>query len=127
MQTLTYGLVKPTSGTKGSDFFPALEDNFEQIDGHTHNGTNSPKLTSASTTGVQINVPAASWAATGVTGLYSQTVTLPAALPYSTSHISFQESVSGDVFLLQVEKVSETVFEVFCNDSSLTFKAIVTT
>lgn len=127
MQTLTYGLVKPTSGTKGADFFPALEDNFVQLDGHNHDGANSAKLPSSSVAAANIVVPSASWAATPVTGLYSQTVALPANLPYSTCHISLQEQTTRDVYLLQVEKVSESAFEVFCNDPTLSFVAVVTT
>lgn len=127
MQTLPYGLKKPTSGDKGTAFFPALEDNFEQLDGHLHNGSDSPKLPSSSSYGVSLAVPAASWQPSSVAGLYQQNVTLPSTLPYSTSNICFKGNPDGAEYLLQVEKVSETVFTVFCNDVTKSFTAVVTT
>jgi len=46
MITLTFGILKPQNGDKGSVFFPALEDNLQQLNDHNHDGFNSSKISS---------------------------------------------------------------------------------
>ena len=120
MQTLTYGMQIPETGDIGSDFFPALEDNFTQLDAHSHNGTDSPKLSGSSMNAYTQNISSASWVAVaGVSGLYKQVVTMSGGLQYDNYIPTFKESVTKDVLLLTVEKETANTYTVYCNDNTL--------
>ena len=129
--TLSYGFEKPATGDKGSVFWPALEDNIQQLNDHTHNGTDSARLTSV---GMQANVQSvttAGWSSVGG-GLYRQTVTLPAALTavggvYNDYNIQIRNAAATErVLLLPIEKVSTTSFYVWINDNTIALKVIYT-
>lgn len=126
MQTLTYGLKLPENGDKGSIWFPALEDDITQLDGHSHNGTDSAKLTTASINNTTQSILAVNWVAVGDgTGRYYQNITLPAALSYDTINISFKTTAATvDPLLLDVEKITASSYKVFINDNSLSLTAI---
>ncbi len=124
MQTLTYGLKLPESGDEGTTLFDALEDNITQLDGHTHNGVNSPSLTAASIVGVTASISSGSWAAYGgPTGFYRQTVTLPAGFSFDTVSITIRESVTGSPIFPTIEKVSATQYRVYTTNNTLSFTA----
>lgn len=120
MTTLTYGLKRPTTRDSGSALWTALEGNITQLDGHTHNGVNSPLLTAASSAVVTQSVPSASWSATSQ-GNYRQLITL-SGLTYDNINISFKNA-SGHPTFLEVEKVSSTTYYVYTNDNSVTYTA----
>lgn len=122
MLTLTYGVKKPESGDRGSVFWPAMEDNFQQLNDHTHNGTDSAKLTSASVTDVVQTIAAASWVAQGG-GTYKQTVTMPGGMAYDDFGIVFKLS-TGDIIYPSVAKVGASSYDVWINDNTLTLKAV---
>lgn len=122
--TLTYGLVRPATGDRGSVFFPALEDNITQLDAHDHDGTDSAKLTTASSNTVTASVSSGSWSSTGSIGLYRQLITLPASLSYDTIQIFFRDPTSGETYWLRHEKVSASTFYVYINDNSLSLTAV---
>jgi hypothetical protein len=125
MQTLTYGMKIPETGDAGSVFFPALEDNFEQLDIHTHNGTNSPRLTAGSSDAVTQTVAAAGWVAT-TNGTYRQLLTIPGTLSaFDSVRPSFRNS-TGDYLYLNTEKVTSNTYYVYINDNSLTLTAVYT-
>lgn len=123
MQTLSYGFLLPDDGDLGPVVFPALEANIQQLNDHTHNGTNSSLLTAASIAGVPVVVPFASWVAFGPTGHYRQLVTLPAGFSYDTVQISFRLS-TGEYLTPQVEKISATQYYVYTIDNTLDFVAV---
>ena len=119
MQTLSYGYKKPQTGDKGSIYFPALEDDIQRLNDHTHNGTDSAKLTAASITTVQGSISAASWGAvSGKTGLFFQEVSMPIGFTYDTYALSFRDT-AGDSLFLQTEKTGSGTYNVYCNDSAL--------
>lgn len=122
MLTLSFGFKKPQTGDKGSVFFPALETNFQLLNDHTHNGSNSAKLTAASSTVVTQAISSASWASQG-DGMYRQTITLPGTLKYDECQIGMKLSTGAQVFP-QVEKVSATTYYVYVNDNSLDLTAV---
>ena len=122
MLTLSYGFKKPQTGDNGSVFFPALEDDIQQLNDHTHNGTNSSKITIGALTQTTQTIAAGSWGA--VTGGFRQLVTIPGSLQFDDVVISFRDSTSGNYYDgLTVEKVSGTTYYVYINDNSITLKA----
>lgn len=123
MLTLSYGFYKPQTGDKGSVFFPRLEDNFQKLNDHTHDGANSSKITAASSNVVTQAVASGSWALVSL-GTYKQTVTLPAALAYDNIVIGFRDAATGHPLSLSVQKVSSTQYDVFINDNSLNLTAV---
>lgn len=122
MQTLSYGFLLPETGDLGPVVFPALEANIQQLNDHTHDGTNSSLLTAASIAGIPVAIPSGSWAAFGPTGHYRQLVTLPAGFSYDTVQISFRLS-TGEYLTPQVEKVSATQYYIYSIDNTLSFVA----
>jgi hypothetical protein len=127
--TLSYGFIKPATGDKGSVFWPALETDIQKMNDHTHNGSNSARISAAASTAVKQDVSAAGW--TLDSGIYSQTVTLPSALTsvggtYDDYAIEIRNGSTGDRVFLQTRKVSSTSFAVDTNDNSLTLKILYT-
>lgn len=86
--TLSKGFVKPTTGDRGETFFPILETNIQQLNDHTHNGSNSQLIATSSLSKGAVAVPDTGWTASGV--LYRQLVTMPASFEWSTSKLKFQ-------------------------------------
>ena len=123
MQTLTYGYKRPDSGDKGTTLFTALADNITRVDGHSHNGVDSPFLTAQAITGVPQTIAAGSWVSNGPTGFYRQLVTLPAGFDFDTVQISFRTS-GGEYVFPQVERVSTTQYYIYTIDNSVAFVAV---
>lgn len=121
MLTLSFGIKKPQTGDKGSLFWPAMEDNFQQQNDHDHDGVNSAKLTAASITGVSASVVAAGWVSVGG-GNYRQLVTTPASVTFDDYAMAFRITngpSAGFEINPSVEKVSNTTFYIYVNDNSL--------
>jgi hypothetical protein len=124
LQTLTYGSKQPETGDTGADgLFTWLQDNITLWDGHTHNGTNSARLTPASMAVITQSIASGSWGASIGDGLYRQTITISNSLDYDDIHITFKNSSGHQVFL-QCEKVSDTQFYVYTNDNTMTYTAV---
>lgn len=118
MQTLSYGYKKPQNTDTGDVIFEALEEDIQQLNDHTHDGSNSAPLSSQSA-----SLASANWAAAPVGGgLYRQLVSMPASLTYDVAQIWFKLS-SGEVVYPSVEKVSSTSYYVYTNDNTLTYVA----
>lgn len=122
MQTLSYGYKKPESGDRGSVFWPALEDDIQQLNDHSHSGVDSVKLTSSSVTAVVQTINSASWADQGG-GTYKQTVTMPGGMAYDDYGIIFKLS-AGDIIHPTVVKLTASTYDVYINDNTLTIKAV---
>lgn len=129
--TLTYGFVKPATGDKGSVFWPAMEDNFQQLNDHTHDGVDSSLLAAGGSRSVTQAVSAASWGADLGGGTYRQLVTLPAGLTstggtYDDFSIQLRDSTTGEPVLNRIAKVSSTTYYIYTNDNTLAIKAVYT-
>lgn len=122
MLTLSYGFKKPENGDKGGVFFPALSANMQLLNDHTHNGSDSARLTTAGATALTSTAAAASWSATSG-GTYRQTITLPAGLSYDTVAITARLS-TGEIVHPTIEKVSSTQYRVYTNDNSKTYTMV---
>lgn len=126
MQTLSYGYKKPQTGDKGSIFFPALEDNFQRLNDHDHDGLNSKKLSSTSVASYPQTLIAADWVGVG-DSLFRQLVTCPSTILVDEQNMRFQISSgpkAGHFFHPSVEKVSSNTYYVYINDSSLDVKVL---
>ena len=121
MLTLSYGFKKPEPGDKGDVFFPALQDNAQKLNDHTHNGTDSAKLTTLAMNSLTSTISSANWVASG--DVYRQLISMPAGLTFDNVVIGFRESVSTNTSYLNVEKVSSNSYYVYCNDSTKSFTA----
>ncbi len=73
MQTLTYGFQLPEDQDKGPIVFPALEQNIQQLNDHSHNGIDSATLDRLALDSIPQALSAASWSSVGG-GIYRQTV-----------------------------------------------------
>jgi len=125
MNTLLYGMQIPSTGDKGSVFFPAIEDNFTQLDAHTHDGLTSSKLATTSITHNTQALLAGGWLpVAGHTGLYYQLVTMPGGITYAAQRMIFTNTTTGDQLLLSAEKVTAGSYNVFINDNSLNVTAL---
>lgn len=125
MLTLTYGYFKPQTNDKGSVWFPALEDNFQRLNDHTHDGTNSALLPSSSInkTGFSSTIAAVDWS--GSAGVYTKLVTVPSGISGAATYndITYYDIVvknsSGDLIYPTITRNSASTFTVSVNDSSL--------
>lgn len=118
MLTLTKGFKKPQNPDTGDVFFPALENDIQQLNDHTHNGTDSQILALASQ-----SIASGAWtSAASKTGMYVQTITVPAAFTYDTCVVNFKLS-TGEQIYPSVERASSTTYKVYSPDNTLTFTA----
>ena len=117
MQTLSYGFKLPESGDKGPVVFPALESNITNLNNHTHDGSNSAKISSAGVTPASSTIASGDWNLVG-NGIYKDTITLPAAFSYDTTVFTCKLP-SGHIVYPTIEKVSATTYDIYTNDNSI--------
>lgn len=120
--TLTYGYIQPQNGDKGSTWFPALNDNIQQLNDHAHDGVDSAPISSANTTSGTVSIPAASWVL-DVAGRYKQDVTVPAGYNMDSYSILFKLS-TGEIITPSITRLSPTTFRIFGPDNTLTYSAV---
>lgn len=120
--TLSYGYVQPQNGDKGSVWFPALNDNIQQLNDHTHDGVTSALLPGTSVTSSSVTIAAAAWVADG-TGRYRQDVTVPSGYNMDSYSIIFKLS-TGEIILPSITRLSATSFRIFGPDNTLTYTAV---
>lgn len=120
--TLTYGYIQPVNGDKGSTWFPALNDNIQQLNDHAHNGVDSAPISGANITSGSVTIPAASWVSDG-TGRFRQDVTVPAGYNMDSYSIIFKLS-TGEIILPSITRLSATSFRIFGPDNTLTYTAV---
>lgn len=124
--TLSYGYIKPQTGDKGSSFFPVLEQNIQQVNDHTHNGTNSAPLTPASVASVAQTLLAANWVLVSG-GLYRQLVTMPGSFQFENQFMRFLLNTApyvGHEIYPSLEKVTANTFYVYINDNTMDVKVL---
>lgn len=116
MQTLSYGYLKPQTGDLGPVVFPALQDNIQRLNDHSHDGSNSAQLTRTAVASSTQTLSSASWGATSG-GNYRQAVTMPAGFDFDTISLEFRLS-TGELIHPTVERISDTSFYVYINDNT---------
>lgn len=113
MLVLSHGYQKPQNGIDaGSVWFPAMENNIQKLNDHTHNLTDAAQL--AVTTQ---SILAANWSAVAG-GLYSQVITLPAGFLYDVTDLFFRLS-TGELWYPTVQRTSASTYTIFINDNTL--------
>ena len=122
--TLSNGFVKPSTGDRGTVWFTALEGNIQQLNDHTHNGTDSERLTSKSVTKVTDTISSGSWSASG--SGYKQTVTMPSGMNFVDFGLEFRNAANDYVLNLTVEKVTATTYDVYISDNTLNVTVLYT-
>lgn len=125
MIVLSYGYKLPETGDRGNIWFPALEDNITRVNGHTHNGTDSPSLTATAFSAIMQNILAASWVlVSGST--YRQLVTVPVGMTFDRSLMQFLITAGPNInqnIYPRLEKVSVNTYYVYVNDNTIALKA----
>lgn len=122
MVVLSYGYKQPVNGDRGSVWFPALNDNIQRLNDHSHNGVNSALLPASSIQLASVVALAASWSADGV-GRYKQTLTTPAGINVN-DYCMITRITNGDVINPTIVKLTDFTFEIYSLDSSLEYTVI---
>lgn len=118
MQTLSYGYKKPQSTDTGDVFYPAMSDNMQQLNDHSHDGSDSAPLSAGG-----VSVPSGSWAAVGgLPGIYEQVVSLPTGFTWANCVIWFVDTSEVKVDL-ECQYESATSFKVFTNNPAQEYTA----
>jgi len=122
--TLTYGQKIPETGDRGAPLFTDLEDNFTRLDGHKHDGIDSPLLTAQAFVGVVETILLANWVTYGgPIGHYRQLVTMAPGFLFDTTKIGFRTS-GGAYIYPTVERVTSTTYYIYSTNNSVDFLAI---
>lgn len=122
MLILSYGVKKPETGDKGSVFFPALEDDMQYLNDHTHDGTQGAPIPATSIAPVKQSLLAADWVSDGAGG-YRQLVTVANGKGFDDIDITFKDNATSQVLYLGTEKASSTSYYVYCNDATIDVNA----
>ena len=116
MQTLSKGFKLPETGDLGSVWFPAMEDNIEQLNSHDHDGTDSAKIDALNliTTGATQTVASGSFADQG-DGYWRATVTVPGSLTIANFCVTVRDPTTLEPIYLRMVKLSTTQFYLYTN------------
>jgi hypothetical protein len=111
-----YGIKKPESGDSGELVFDALGSNIDQQEAHTHDGTNSAKISAASISKSTVAVSSASWLTVTDKG-WRKLITCPSGFNIESYLPIFRTS---DYRLINptIERVTSTTFYMTQNISS---------
>lgn len=120
MLTLSYGYKKPETNDKGPIVFPALEDNIQQLNDHTHDGSDSAQIPSSSILPTVQTLLAADWVSLGG-GNYHQQVNIQPGFTFDLCQMSFRNPDGSYVFP-SVTRVSDLIFDVTSNDNTIDMK-----
>jgi hypothetical protein len=124
MLVLSNGYFKPEKGDR--NFWTNLEENFQQLNDHNHDGVNSEKISPAAITGVSQNIANADWILDGG-GLYKQTIILPSPLQYNNVSPVFRVnggSYDGFFLVPTIKRVSANSYDIYVNDNTLNLVAL---
>lgn len=114
MQILSYGFKLPEQGDFGTVWFPALEDNIQQLNDHDHNGINSKNLPSSSITSEHSTLLNTAFVDQG-DGYWRAEVTLPAGMVYDNTVLVARDPVSGDTVHVRLAPKTQQVAYVYTN------------
>lgn len=120
--TLSYGYINPQNGDPGSTWFPALNSNITQLNGHAHNGVDSAPISGSYVTSGTVSIPSGSWTA-DVTGRYKQDVTAPSGYNMTQYSITFYLS-TGEIVHPSITQLTGTTFRIFGPDNTLSYVAV---
>lgn len=116
--TLSHGVYKPATPDTGDVWFPAMANNMQILNDHTHNGTDANLIATNS-----LSVLAANWGSP-TNGTYTQTITLPII---NTVQIQYDAIVmlvklsTGEVIYPPIVRLSATTFSISTIDNTQTY------
>lgn len=113
MQVLTNGYKLPETGDFGDVWFPAIEDNIQRLNDHTHDGTNSEKLESKNIQANFSTVLSGAFSASGTK--FRATVAVPSGADFDNMVILCKDPTSKDQMYLEIEKIDDSSFYVYLN------------
>lgn len=122
--TLSNGYKKPTTGDRGSSWFPDLESNIDRVNGHSHDGTDSELIEAKNITKASATISSASWGADSGGSTYSQTITLPTGWSFEDANMVFIDTSDDSIIYPTVVKASSTTYTVTVNDDTLTLTVV---
>ena len=125
MQTLSYGWKKPQTGDKGDTFFPALEDNIQKSNDHTHDGSNSAKIDTSNLNKTTVSVTNSGWTASG--DLYRKSVTFPGTYTQANSMYRIKAdggTYDGEDISAKTEYIDNTHFYLYSPVNNQAFKVL---
>ena len=115
MPTLTYGIRIPSTNDAASSWMDDISDNFTRIDAHSHNGTDSPSLTTTSFTHLTSTVSASGWTDNSG-GNFSKVVTVPTDITEINNFLlKIYITASGIQIFPGIERVTATTFRIRAN------------
>jgi len=123
MGTLTYGYYKPEDGDKGKTLFEKLENNWQLVNDHNHDGVGSAKLSSQALEASSQIAPNGSWTSVG-DGIYRQTITTVGGLDHTKYNLAFYDNANGNRLYLDHEFISANSFYLYINDNTKDVKVL---
>jgi hypothetical protein len=126
MDILSYGYKKPESGDTGSVWYPALEDDIQQLNDHAHNGVNSAPIEGGHIVASSITLAAIDWVNVVADVEWRQVCTLTAPYTYSGTVKEIRlNAASKDLVHPKLEFIDETSFYVYTNDPTASFIVVL--
>lgn len=114
MIILSKGYKKPETGDFGDIWFPALEDNIDLGNSHSHNGVDGEKISGINLASSTLTVLAASFADQG-DGYWRATITVPSGGLVDNYVVAVKDPTTKDPINLKMEKLSSTQFYLYTN------------
>lgn len=124
MIILAYGVKQPTTGDKGSVFFPALEELCQRMASHDHDGLDSKPVSAASVEGSSVLAPAAGFSFVSA-GIYSQLVNLPSGFNCDDSLLQVKLESTKEIVYPSIERMSATQIKIFSAVNNLDYRVYV--
>jgi len=122
MLTLSYGYKKPQAGDRGSLWFPALEDDIQQMNDHSHDGVTSAFISGSNVSSANVAVPAGSWGAEIKPGVYRQLIAMPSGFSFDNCISQVKNDTSGHPVNLTIERVSAASFYIYTGVPTESYK-----
>lgn len=126
MIILAYGIKQPTTGDRGSVFFPALEELCQRMASHTHNGINTAPVSASSISLASVVAPVLAWApVVGRPGVFSQDVNLPSGFTTTKCLIEVRLDGTDERVYPSIEKISNTAIRLFSGSAAFAYKVYI--
>lgn len=114
MIILSKGWKLPETGDFGNTWFPALEDNINQLNTHNHDGVNSEKVSGVSVTATKLTVLTASFTLQSP-GVYRASLTVPSGGLVDNVKPVVKDPTTKNILHLDQEKQSATQLYLYIN------------
>lgn len=124
MIILAYGIPQPTTGDRGSVFFPALEQVIQRLASHNHDGNNTALIAAAFVQIGSVVAPAVSWSLVSP-GKYEQTVTLPANYLYDNCEFQVRLDSTKEIVYPKIERVASNQVKLTASTDAFDYRVYV--